>query len=53
MLFGFILLLFLFGGVIENYFDFWEVWNLELIVELCRSLYVDDLVSGKFIVKEV
>lgn len=26
---------------------------LELVVELCKSLYVDDLISGKLIVWEV
>lgn len=43
---------FLLGGVIENHFDSWEARNPELIAELRRSLYVDDLVSGKPTVKE-
>ena len=43
---------FLLGGVIESHLDSWEARNPELIAELRRSLYVDDLVSGKPTVKE-
>ena len=37
---------FLLGGVIEAHLDAWEEWEPEIVAELRRSLYVDDLLTG-------
>ena len=43
---------FLLGGVIEHHLKSWEALKPELVAEIWRSLYVDDLLSGKPTVKE-
>ncbi|XP_068726452.1 uncharacterized protein [Montipora capricornis] len=43
---------FLLGGVIESHLESWEPRRPELVAELHKSLYVDDLISGKPTVKE-
>ena len=43
---------FLLGGVIECHLDAWESAMPELVAELRRSLYVDDLISGRPTVNE-
>ena len=45
-LFGLISSPFLLAGVLECHFDTWETKYLDLIKELRRSLYVDDLLTG-------
>ncbi|XP_046841821.1 uncharacterized protein LOC124435934 [Xenia sp. Carnegie-2017] len=37
---------FLLGGVIDQHLTCWENRRPEVVTELCKSLYVDDLVSG-------
>ncbi|XP_068726487.1 uncharacterized protein [Montipora capricornis] len=51
-LFGLVPSPFLLGGVIESHLESWEPRRPELVAELCKSLYVDDLISGKPTVKE-
>ena len=46
-LFGLVPSPFLLGGVIECHLETWETRMPELVAELRRSLYVDDLISGK------
>ena len=43
---------FLLEGVIESHLESWELQRPEPVVELRRSLYVHDLISGKPTVKE-
>ena len=43
---------FLLGGVIEEHLKTWEVRKPELVADIRRSLYVDDLLSGKPTVEE-
>jgi hypothetical protein len=38
---------FLLGGVVERHLESWEEREPELVAEIRRSLYVDDLLSGK------
>ena len=52
VLFGLVPSPFLLGGVIESHLESWEPRRPELVAELRRSLYVDDLISGKPTVKE-
>ena len=51
-LFGLVSSPFLLGGVIECHFETWETRMPELVAELRRSLYVDDLISGKLTAEE-
>lgn len=51
-LFGLVPSPFLLEGMIECHFDSWESRMPEIVAELRRSLYVDDLISGKPTVKE-
>ena len=51
-LFGLISSPFLLGGVLECHFDAWEEKYPDLIRDLRRSLYVDDLLTGGQIVLE-
>ena len=44
---------FLLGGVIDQHLTCWEIRKPEVIAELRKSLYVDDLVSGKPTVQQV
>ena len=37
---------FLLGGVIEYHLSFWEDRKPDVVVEIKKSLYVDDLISG-------
>jgi hypothetical protein len=37
---------FLLGGVIENHLDTWSTKYPEEVDRLCRSFYVDDLLTG-------
>lgn len=53
VLFGFVLFFFFLGGVIKYYLDIWEVRELYVVVELRKSFYVDDLISGGVIVEKV
>ena len=46
-LFGLVPSPFLLGGAIECHLETWETRMPELVAELRRSLYVDDLISGK------
>lgn len=43
---------FLLGGVIESHLESWEPRRPELVAELRKSLYVDDLISEKPTVEE-
>ena len=45
-LFGLVSSPFLLGGVIEYHLDTWEECKPHAVAELCKSLYVDDLISG-------
>ena len=51
-LFGLVPSPFLLGGVIECHLKAWERRMPELVAELRKNLYVDDLISGKPIVRE-
>ena len=51
-LFGLVPSPFLLGGVIECHLESWKPRLPELVAELRRSLYVDDLISGKPTVTE-
>ena len=51
-LFGLVPSPFLLGGVIECYLEAWERRMPELVAELRKNLYVDDLISGKPTVRE-
>ena len=51
-LFGLTCSPFLLGGVLECYLEAWEPKMPELVVELCKNLYVDDLLSGGVTVKQ-
>ena len=51
-LFGLVPSPFLLGGVIESHLESWEPRRPELVAELRKSLYVDDLISGKPTVEE-
>ncbi|XP_068680119.1 uncharacterized protein [Montipora foliosa] len=51
-LFGLVPSPFLLGGVIECHLEAWESHMPELVAELRKSLYVDDLISGKPTVRE-
>ena len=46
-LFGLVCSPFLLGGVVERHLESWEEREPELVAEICRSLYVYDLLSGK------
>ena len=43
---------FLLGGVLEHHLKCWESRKPEVVAELRKSLYVDDLVSGKTTVEQ-
>ena len=51
-LFGLVCSPFLLGGVVEHHLESWEEREPELVAEICRSLYVHDLLSGKPTVAE-
>ena len=51
-LFGLVPSPFLLGGVIECHLETWERRMPDLVAELRKSLYVDDLISGKPTVRE-
>ena len=51
-LFGLVPSPFLLGGVIACHLESWEAQMPELVAELRKSLYVDDLISGKPTVEE-
>ena len=51
-LFGLVPSPFLLGGVIECHLETWETHMPQLVAELRKSLYVDDLISGKPTVPE-
>jgi hypothetical protein len=51
-LFGLVCSPFLLGGVVERHLETWEEREPELVAEIRRSLYVDDLLSGKPTVAE-
>ena len=51
-LFGLVPSPFLLGEVISSHLESWEPRRLELVAELRKSLYVDDLISGKPTVRE-
>ena len=51
-LFGLVPSPFLLGGVIECHLETWEKQMPALVAELRKSLYVDDLISGKPTVQE-
>ena len=51
-LFGLVPSPFLLGGVIESHLESWEPRRPELVAQLRKSLYVDDLISGKPTVEE-
>lgn len=51
-LFGLVPSPFLLGGVIECHLETWERGMPELVAKLRKSLYVDDLISGKPTVRE-
>ena len=46
-LFGLTCLPFLLAAVVEHHLDSWEAREPELVADIRRSLYVDDLLSGK------
>ena len=51
-LFGLTCSLFLLGGVLECHLGAWESKMPELVAELCKNLYVDDLLSGGVTVQQ-
>ena len=51
-LFGLVCSPFLLGGVVERHLVSWEAREPELVAEIRKSLYVDDLLSGKPTVAE-
>ena len=51
-LFGLVCSPFLLGGIVERHLESWEECEPELVAEIRRSLYVDDLLSGKPTVAE-
>ena len=46
-LFGLVCSPFLLGGVVERHLESWEAREPELVAKIRKSLYVDDLLSGK------
>ena len=51
-LFGLVCSPFLLGGVVERHLVYWEAREPELVAQIRKSLYVDDLLSGKPTVAE-